>query len=587
MADKTTGGLPAVEEAAIGSLPGIAGLYDDTLIPVEQQGEAMHMTGRQWKKYAQASVEDYVDGAEEAAKAAASSAAAAAKSAESAAGSADDAADSAQSAKEYSGKPPVIRDGTWWTWDAGRKEYVDTGEAARGETGPVGPQGIQGIQGIQGVQGETGTGIQSIERTGGDGSPGTVDTYTITMTDGSTDTFTVYNGADGTSFTVLGRYDTLDALQAAHPVGGEGDAWAVGSAEDNDTYLWNVDTQAWQNIGSLQGPQGPAGKDGTDGKDGPPGADGKNGEQGPPGADGEQGPPGTAGADGKSAYQYAVDGGYTGTEAEFQALLGSGPWLSKTGTAAAATKLATARTIRTNLASTAAASFNGTANVTPGVTGVLPVANGGTGSSTEKYLPLAGGTVSGVTTFSGNPVSGSVTTTDGVVIQGNLRLKGPSAYGNTLRFGDGDYVHLSEPTDDCLEIKAKTVNFVTTQSPGVTLNGSPLGGGGGLTLVTSGTILGDGDTAVRLDSDGLYLVSMTNSDAAYGGSAFVPFRNMPLSAVIDIYMSWYFDADRNRVRLDIDLFCEKSSDTTIRLSASARYSSMSGASIEYVVYKIG
>ena len=235
------------------------------------------------------------------------------------------------------------------------------------------------------------------------------------MTDGSTDTFTVYNGADGTSFTVLGRYDTLDALQAAHPAGSEGDAWAVGSAEDNDIYLWNADTQAWQNIGSLQGPpgpQGPAGRDGTDGKDGSPGADGKDGEQGPPGADGEQGPPGTAGADGKSAYQYAVDGGYTGTEAEFQALLGSGPWLSKTGTAAAATKLATARTIRTNLASTAAASFNGTANVTPGVTGVLPVANGGTGSSTEKYLPLAGGTVSGVTTFSGNPVSGSVTTTD-------------------------------------------------------------------------------------------------------------------------------------------------------------------------------
>lgn len=36
------------------------------------------------------------------------------------------------------------------------------------------------------------------------------------------------------------------------------------------------------------------------------------------------------GRDGKSAYQYAVAGGYTGTEAEFQALMGSGPWLSKT-----------------------------------------------------------------------------------------------------------------------------------------------------------------------------------------------------------------------------------------------------------------
>lgn len=47
-----------------------------------------------------------------------------------------------------------------------------------------------------------------------------------------------------------------------------------------------------------------------------------------------------------------------------------------------ATTLQTARTIRTNLASTSAASFNGSANITPGVTGVLPIANGGTGAST-------------------------------------------------------------------------------------------------------------------------------------------------------------------------------------------------------------
>lgn len=47
-----------------------------------------------------------------------------------------------------------------------------------------------------------------------------------------------------------------------------------------------------------------------------------------------------------------------------------------------ADKLTTARTIRTNLASTSAASFNGTANITPGVTGTLPIANGGTGGTT-------------------------------------------------------------------------------------------------------------------------------------------------------------------------------------------------------------
>lgn len=55
--------------------------------------------------------------------------------------------------------------------------------------------------------------------------------------------------------------------------------------------------------------------------------------------------------------------------------------LDATANAVSATKLATARTIATNLASTTAASFNGTANVTPGVSGVLPAANGGTGNA--------------------------------------------------------------------------------------------------------------------------------------------------------------------------------------------------------------
>ena len=62
-------------------------------------------------------------------------------------------------------------------------------------------------------------------------------------------------------------------------------------------------------------------------------------------------------------------------------------------TATKANQLTTARNIQTNLASTAAASFNGTANVTPGVTGVLPIANGGTGRTDgradPKIIPLA------------------------------------------------------------------------------------------------------------------------------------------------------------------------------------------------------
>lgn len=49
MADKTTGELQAV---AIGDLPLAPDIYDDTLIPVEQQGEAKHIKGKQFKDYA-------------------------------------------------------------------------------------------------------------------------------------------------------------------------------------------------------------------------------------------------------------------------------------------------------------------------------------------------------------------------------------------------------------------------------------------------------------------------------------------------------------------------------------------------------
>lgn len=58
------------------------------------------------------------------------------------------------------------------------------------------------------------------------------------------------------------------------------------------------------------------------------------------------------------------------------------------GLAASATKLETARTVQTNLAGTEAAEFDGTENVTPGVTGTLSIGNGGT-DATEAAAALA------------------------------------------------------------------------------------------------------------------------------------------------------------------------------------------------------
>lgn len=57
-----------------------------------------------------------------------------------------------------------------------------------------------------------------------------------------------------------------------------------------------------------------------------------------------------------------------------------------------ATKLATGRTIRVNLASTSTATFDGSTNITPGVTGVLPVANGGTGASSLANITVGAAT---------------------------------------------------------------------------------------------------------------------------------------------------------------------------------------------------
>jgi len=68
------------------------------------------------------------------------------------------------------------------------------------------------------------------------------------------------------------------------------------------------------------------------------------------------------------------------------------PILNQNTTGSAAT-LTTSRTFQTNLASTSTASFNGSANVTPGVTGTLPVANGGTGATSlgsANNIPFVG-----------------------------------------------------------------------------------------------------------------------------------------------------------------------------------------------------
>jgi hypothetical protein len=78
--------------------------------------------------------------------------------------------------------------------------------------------------------------------------------------------------------TILGSYDTLSALQSAHPTGELGQYYAVGTTLMKDVYAWSEDIDDWDNIGTLQG---------------------------------------ATGADGKSAYQVWLDAGNTGTVTDY------------------------------------------------------------------------------------------------------------------------------------------------------------------------------------------------------------------------------------------------------------------------------
>lgn len=61
------------------------------------------------------------------------------------------------------------------------------------------------------------------------------------------------DGADGTSFVIRGLYASLEDLKAAHATGSAGDAYAVGTSEENTTYLWDVDQADWVDVGSIKG----------------------------------------------------------------------------------------------------------------------------------------------------------------------------------------------------------------------------------------------------------------------------------------------------------------------------------------------
>lgn len=148
---------------------------------------------------------------------------------------------------------PKVENGNWYVWSG--NTWVDTGVTAEGQDGTDGYSPTVVVSTIIGG-------------------------HRITVTD-----------AVGTR-----SFDVLDGEK-----GDKGDTGAQGP----------------QGIQGIQGETGPQGPQGIQGTQGPQGEQGPKGDKGDKGDTGSTGADGASGDDGKSAYEYAVDGGYTGTEAEF------------------------------------------------------------------------------------------------------------------------------------------------------------------------------------------------------------------------------------------------------------------------------
>jgi hypothetical protein len=155
---------------------------------------------------------------------------------------------------------------------------------------------------------------------GKDGVSPTIDTienengYKLTITDVSgTKTIDIKNGATGPEGKqgpqgIQGTQGERGPQGEIGPTGPQGETGLQGPKGDKGD----------------KGDQGEPGKKGDTGEQGPQGIQGiqgPQGDKGDPGIDGQPGKDGANGKDGKSAYEFAQESGYTGTEADFASLL--------------------------------------------------------------------------------------------------------------------------------------------------------------------------------------------------------------------------------------------------------------------------
>ncbi len=397
-------------------------------------------------------------------------------------------------------------------------------QGVQGETGPQGPkgetgeQGPVGPQGEQGIQGETGKGFRvlgyyadtalleagvptpSVGDAYGVGAAAPYDIYIWTEGQGWVNNGPIQGpaGPKGDAFTYAdftaaqlaalkgdkgdtgetgpqGPKGETGAAGAQGPKGDKGDTGPQGAKGEKgaagpkgDAFVYTDFTA--EQLAALKGDKGETGPQGPKGETGAAGARGAAGPQGPKGDKGDTGPAGAAPTSfPASAITGTVplsSGGTSSTSAAaaLHTLINSSASLSSSGIAAG-----------DYLAVDDVSASNGK-KITFGDLKNAIVAAWAQAASKPSYTASEVGAL---------PVSGGTLT-------GDLRIKGSSNYGTKINLGDSDYVHFAEPSDDCLEIKAKKINFVVsdTTDKKFTLNGSAIGGSSFIT----GTYTGNSDS---------------------------------------------------------------------------------------------
>lgn len=146
---------------------------------------------------------------------------------------------------------------------------------------------------------------------------------------------------------------------------------------------------------------------------------------------------------------------------------------------------------------------------------------------TGKYLPLAGGTITGNLAINGT------TTTNNIV------LNKAGNFGNKINFGDGDYVYLKEASDDSLTIYG---------SKKISLNGSGFGysfGSDGLIPTSGSKSLGGGWDSNMWDSGwftkiGCYVIGVNPNEVH---DDYNPWHGINFSYYNRVVMSGYHGID--------------------------------------------